>query len=118
VQEIHFSYLPYVFKPVQPTPVPTPTYPPGDIPEGMIYVDHRSVELFERIPDTYLAGARNLRMLFADRSVGQNINEALNCLTASSWVQALHHPAAEIMMLCREAPGCGRLSAGLIIRTT
>jgi hypothetical protein len=88
VQEIHFSYLPYVFKPVQPTPVPTPTYPPGDIPEGMIYVDHRSVELFERIPDTYLAGARNLRMLFADRSVGQNINEALNCLTASSWPQA------------------------------
>jgi hypothetical protein len=30
---------------------------PGDVPEGMIYVDHRSVELFERIPDTYLAGA-------------------------------------------------------------
>jgi hypothetical protein len=88
VQEIHFSYLPYVFKPVQPTPVPTPTYPPGDIPEGMIYVDHRSVELFERIPDNYLAGARNLRMLFADRSVGQNINDKLNCLTASSWASS------------------------------
>jgi hypothetical protein len=88
VQVDHYSYLPYVYKPVQPTPSPTPTYPPGDIPEGMIYVDHRSVELFERIPDTYLAGARNLRMLFADRSVGQNINDKLNCLTASSWASS------------------------------
>jgi hypothetical protein len=49
VQEIHFSYLPYVFKPVQPTLTPRPP----EVPEGMIYVDHRSVELFERIPDTY-----------------------------------------------------------------
>jgi hypothetical protein len=88
VQDIHISYLPYVFKPALSTPAPTPTPPSVDVPEGMIYVDHRSVELFERIPDSYLAGGRNLRMLFADRSVGQNINEALNCLTASSWASS------------------------------
>jgi hypothetical protein len=88
VQDTRFTYLPYVNRSGQPTPVPTPTTSPPDIPEGMIYVDHRSIELFERIPDTYLVGARNLKMLFADRSVGQNINEALECLTASSWALA------------------------------
>jgi hypothetical protein len=85
VQDTVFTYLPNVYRSGLPTPVPTPTSTPTDIPEGMIYVDHRSVELFERIPDTYLAGARNLTMLFADRSVGENINQALNCFTASSW---------------------------------
>lgn len=51
-------------------------------------VDHTSVALFEQIPPQYLQAARELNMLFSDRSVGQNINEALNCLTATSWVQA------------------------------
>jgi hypothetical protein len=55
---------------------------------GAIVVDHRSVALFESIPETYLTAARNLRMLFSDRSVGQNINLALNCLSSSSWAQS------------------------------
>lgn len=50
-----------------------------------IIVDHTSVELFEVIPEEFLAKARNIKMVFADRSVGQNINVALDCLTAASW---------------------------------
>jgi len=88
IEETISIFLPRVYSSVSANPVPTPTPPPLNIPEGMIYVDHRSVELFDRIPDAYLAGARSLRMLFADRSVGQNINEALGCLTATSWVSA------------------------------
>jgi len=56
--------------------------------EDPIIVDHNSVALFEHIPDEYLAAARALRMVYADRSVGWNINQALDCLTASSWPQA------------------------------
>ncbi|MEW6251405.1 MAG: hypothetical protein AB1716_12215, partial [Planctomycetota bacterium] len=56
-----------------------------------ILVDHRRVELFERIPPAYVAAARELRLLFSDRSVGQNIHESLDCLTAPSWPDA---PAA------------------------
>lgn len=87
-QETISIFLPRVFSSIAANPTPTPTLPPFEIPEGMIYIDHRSVELFDRIPDTYLAGARNLRMLFADRSVGDNINNALNCFTAASWAGA------------------------------
>ncbi|OUC05247.1 hypothetical protein RY27_28440 [Litorilinea aerophila] len=56
--------------------------------DALIVVDHRSVAEFELIPEEYLAAARNLRMVFSDRSVGQNINEGLDCLTASSWGSA------------------------------
>ena len=49
-------------------------------PANMIVVDHRSVELFERIPEQYIQAAANLRMFFMDRSVGQNIYEGLECL--------------------------------------
>jgi hypothetical protein len=48
-------------------------------------IDHNSVALFDRIPERYLTSARNLKLLFSDRSVGQNIHESLNCLTATSW---------------------------------
>lgn len=51
-------------------------------------IDHNAVSLFERIPSRYLTSARNLRLLFSDRSVGQNINDALNCLTAPSWSES------------------------------
>lgn len=70
-----------------PTPTttgPTPTPRPG---QGFI-IDHNSIESFEQIPDQYLTAARNLRMLFSDRSVGVNTDEALNCLTASSFGSA------------------------------
>jgi len=50
-----------------------------------IIIDHTSVALFDQIPEQYLAGARDLMYMFSDRSVGQNINEALNCFTATSW---------------------------------
>ena len=54
-----------------------------------IVVDHRSVALFDQIPEPHLTAARHLRMLFSDRSVGQNIHEALDCLAAPSWAQSV-----------------------------
>jgi hypothetical protein len=51
-----------------------------------VIIDHNSIALFERIPERYLMIARGYRMLFADRSVGQNISDSLDCLTATSWV--------------------------------
>jgi hypothetical protein len=53
-----------------------------------IVVDHNSIALFERIPSQYLTAARNLKVLFSDRSVGVNFDESLNCLTASSYGNA------------------------------
>lgn len=47
---------------------------------SIIYVDHNSVDLFDSIPEEYLTAARNLHQVFSDRSVGDNIHEALNCL--------------------------------------
>ena len=52
---------------------------------GTIVVDHTSVSLFEQIPDEYLEAARNLKMFWIDRSVGQNLNEGLDCLKAASY---------------------------------
>ena len=54
-------------------------------PAAPIVIDHTSIELFERIPEAYLTAARNTRVMFSDRSVGQNIDEALDCLTAATW---------------------------------
>ncbi|MCF8237421.1 MAG: hypothetical protein K9I85_04640 [Saprospiraceae bacterium] len=51
-------------------------------------IDHHDVDLFESIPKEYLDAARNTRFLFSDRSVGQNVNDALNFLTYPSWAQA------------------------------
>jgi hypothetical protein len=48
-------------------------------------VDHTSIPLFDQIPDSYLQAARNLRVLFMNRSVGVNTHDALNCLTAASY---------------------------------
>ncbi len=45
-----------------------------------ILVDHRSVALFDSIPQPFIAKAQALRMLFMDRSVGGNISDALDCL--------------------------------------
>ena len=75
--------------PVQ-LPSPTPAQPAsqaGSTSQAII-VDRHSVELFEQIPDEYLQAARELRMVYADRSVGFNIDQGLDCLTASSWQQA------------------------------
>ncbi len=65
------------------TDTPTATTPPP--PSNAVIVDHNSVALFEQIPANYLTAARNLRLFFSDRSVGNDINNYLNCLTASTW---------------------------------
>jgi hypothetical protein len=53
---------------------PSPSVGQGSAQAGSssqaIIVDRHSVELFEQIPDEYLAAARELRMVYADRSVG------------------------------------------------
>ena len=69
------------------TPVaPTSTEQSQPSPQSKaIIVDHTSIELFDQIPEEYLAKARELRMMFADASVGKNIDDSLNCLTAKSW---------------------------------
>lgn len=103
-----FSFLPLLFNPIdlpgpgpttppptQTTPQPgptatrTPTPPPGgtpppDItpPPGLIWIDHNSIDDFDRIPEQYLRAASSIPMVFSDRSVGQNINEGLDCLAA------------------------------------
>lgn len=69
---------------IMPTIVPSPTstlIPVG----GGIIIDHNSIALFEQIPDEYINAARQIPMVFSDRSVGSNMNDALNCLTAPSW---------------------------------
>ncbi len=69
----------------QPGPTPSATVMP---PTNAIIIDHNSVALFEHIPEQYLEAARGIRMVFMDRSVGYNIHEGLNCLTATSWSAA------------------------------
>ncbi len=66
-------------------PTATPTALPTSLPGAAIVVDHTSVDLFDRIPDQYVAAARALRMVFMDRSVGQNTSEALDCLAVANW---------------------------------
>lgn len=61
------------------------TAAPPPPPSGPTIINHSSVALFERIPDRYLTAARNLRVLFSDRSVGVQFNESLNCLSASTF---------------------------------
>ena len=58
---------------------------PAPEPVGNIVIDHTSIALFDRIPERYITAAKNLRLLFSDRSVGQNIHDALDCLVAASW---------------------------------
>lgn len=70
-----------------PSPTPYPTRPPGDT----IVIDHRSVDDFERIPEQYIEAARQMRMIFIDRSVGSNISDGLTCLSYASDEQAPSH---------------------------
>jgi len=63
------------------TPTPRP-------PAGAIVVDHTSVARFEQIPSQYLTTARNLKVLFSDRSVGRNFHQGLDCLKAASFGSA------------------------------
>ncbi|MBR9975187.1 MAG: hypothetical protein KFF77_06370 [Bacteroidetes bacterium] len=55
---------------------------PADTQAQDILVDHTSVALFEFIPPQYAEAAARLRLLFMDRSVGGNIDQALGCLAS------------------------------------
>jgi hypothetical protein len=100
----HNNFLPALSRRIitaQPatTRAPTATSRPNPsgtppIPAGVIVVNHTSVALFDQIPAQYLTAARNLSMLFADRSVGLNIDEGLDCLSV---------PAASAPASCRQA---------------
>lgn len=78
-----------------PTPTPRPaatrvpaarsTTSPAAAPRppasgAALVIDHTSIEAFDRIPDIYIAKAAQLRLLHRHASVGQNINEGLDCL--------------------------------------
>lgn len=90
------------------TPGPQPTMTPTPRPTlsgDAIVVDSRNVDSFDQIPEQYIQAAANLRMLFIDRSVGQNISEGLTCLTASSdeessnsscWARDHYYPEFEV----------------------
>lgn len=65
------------------TAIPSPTATLA--PSGGIVVDHTSIALFGQIPAEYIQAAMNLPMMFSDRSVGVNMDEALNCLASESW---------------------------------
>lgn len=71
------------------TPTAAPTSQP--LPPGQIVVDRHSVALFPHIPDEYIRAASALRMLYIDLSVGQNINEALDCLSRPNSQSAPNH---------------------------
>lgn len=60
--------------------------PPAAVaqPGAAIIVDHTSIELFDQIPDEYIAAASQLRYLVRHASVGHNVDNALNCLMDDS----------------------------------
>jgi len=68
---------------IPPTPTLSPTLPP--VSGNGIVVDHTSIALFDQIPIEYINAAREIPMMFSDRSVGQNMNDALDCLASPSW---------------------------------
>jgi len=72
-------YLPAIQKT---TPEPTVTVSP---PGGGLVTNHNSVALYSQIPAQYLRAAEQIKFKFADRSVGWNIYDGLECLSASSW---------------------------------
>src|SRR3972149_1809056 len=51
---------------------------------GAIVADHNSVALFEQIPSQYIEAAKDMKVMFVDRSVGSNINDGLTCLSYAS----------------------------------
>ena len=50
---------------------------------GAIVIDHNAIAQFDRIPDSYIQAASNIRVLFRHASVGWNINQGLDCLMNS-----------------------------------
>ncbi len=56
----------------------TSTSPPGT-QDGFI-VDHNSIDLFSQIPDQFIDAAAQIDSLFRHASVGNNVDNGLNCL--------------------------------------
>jgi len=77
----------------RPTAPPTPPPATSTVsPTGpVLRVDHSSIALFDSIPDAYLEAAADLSMVYIDRSVGLNISEGLDCLTAPTDEAARNH---------------------------
>ena len=67
-----------------PEPTATETQPPQITPTTIrgdsIWIDHTSVELFERIPDEYIQAASQITWIYRHASVGDNISFGLNCM--------------------------------------
>jgi len=78
-------YLPAIQKT---TPEPTVTVSP---PGGGLVINHNSVALYSQIPSQYLRAAEQIKFRFMDRSVGNDINNGLTCLSASSWEASPSH---------------------------
>ena len=74
------TLVPSATRTTAPTGSPTATRQPG----GSVVVDHNSVVLFDQIPESYLQAAAAMNMVFVDRSVGQNIDDGLSCLSYPS----------------------------------
>ena len=52
--------------------------------QAPIIVNHTSLSLFEQIPDLYIQRAAAIPMIFGNRSVGVNTDEAISCLAWES----------------------------------
>jgi hypothetical protein len=69
----------------QDLPTPTPEVPLDEMTGfSPIIVDHHSIPLFDSIPEEYIQAAADLNMIFMDRSVGENIDQGLTCLSYPS----------------------------------
>lgn len=73
------------------TPTPVQTIEEAGGSSSGIVVNHRDVAAFDSIPPEYLIAASQLRMIYIDRSVGKNIDDALNCLSYPSTGSAPNH---------------------------
>lgn len=75
---------------IESSPTPTEERTAGEQTTGSppatraIVVDHTSVNDFDSIPENYIRAASQMRMVYVDRSVGKNIDDALTCLSYAS----------------------------------
>lgn len=105
-----FSFLPFV---ARMGPTPGPATPTLSAPSGAIIVDHTSIALFDQIPSDYLTAARNISLIFADRSVGANISDGLGCLatahsSAPNVCKRYEHPVAQFSIPSSEVYWSGQ----------
>ncbi|MDD2823348.1 MAG: PQQ-binding-like beta-propeller repeat protein [Candidatus Daviesbacteria bacterium] len=66
------------------TPTPTATPTPTTVSSTKFIINHQNVTSFNNLPDTVITQASALRMMFRHASVGSNINDGLNALTAQN----------------------------------